>query len=188
MLDIFKELEIINNLIEENTYKLQSLNKFYNETVIASFEHQVDYQNIDTCLDHMNYGDYSKMISRNLKRIINEIAAESQNYYQTIKALQVVKAYLTNQIISLSQIRIADFIGILEKFNYHALIDPEQSIIELLEIQGDELVLSALLTSLPSEIIDFLFFYINEKNKDPHTYIEETFQNFELQKEEKRNL
>lgn len=187
MLDIFQELEIINRLIEEDTYKLEALSKFYHESIVANFEHQVDYQNIDICLDHMSYGDYSKMISQSLRKIMNDIASESQNYYRTIKALKVIKTSFQNQILSISRIAISDFLMILEKFNYHILMEEKIQAIEVFCIQDNELCLNSSLVTLPSEIINFLFFYMNEKSKNPATYIEESFQNFELQKEQRRN-
>ena len=177
MLDIFQELEIINRLIEEDTYKLEALSKFYHESIVANFEHQVDYQNIDICLDHMSYGDYSKMISQSLRKIMNDIASESQNYYRTIKALKVIKTSFQNQILSISRIAISDFI----------LMEENIQAIEVFCIQDNELCLNSSLVTLPSEIINFLFFYMNEKSKNPATYIEESFQNFELQKEQRRN-
>ena len=187
MNDIFKELEMVNEWIRETEYNLKEMMKYYHDIIPQEFEHQVDYMNIDSCLDHISYREYCAIIAENLKAIKKGIDNERKNYQKTLSVLKLWQKQLTNHILLLSKIKTNDFITILNLFGYSFPLTSDQHYLHLIQVEKGELRIDEdLFTFLPSEIIDFLIFYINELHCQPNISLEEAFNHFKEQKEKKK--
>lgn len=147
MLDIFEEINLLYNEIEEETEILNNLIKYSSEILDASYVHEVDYQNPDACLDYISFIEYSAMIANNLKQIFRNSQKEMDDYKQKIKALRIQLNNLLHKIERLSICSIQDL-----KQTPIFLASEEKIIINP--------IFSKILTP---EMISFLKDYINQK-------------------------
>lgn len=147
MIDIFEEINLLNNEIEDETEILNNLIKYSSEILDASYVHEVDYQNPDSCLDYISFTEYSIMITENLKQIFRNSQKEIDDYKQKIKVLKIRLNHLLQEIERLSTCSIQDL---------------NQAPIFL--ASNEEIVINPIFAkSLTPEIISFLKDYINQK-------------------------
>ena len=147
MIDIFEEINLLNNEIEDETEMLNNLIKYSSEILDASYVHEVDYQNPDSCLDYISFTEYSIMIAENLKQIFRNSQKEIDDYKQKIKVLKIRLNHLLQEIERLSTCSIQDL---------------NQAPIFL--ASEEKIVINPIFAKiLTPEIISFLKDYINQK-------------------------
>lgn len=147
MIDIFEEINLLNNEIEDETEILNNLIKYSSEILDASYVHEVDYQNPDSCLDYISFTEYSIMIAENLKQIFRNSQKEIDDYKQKIKVLKIRLNHLLQEIERLSTCSIQDL---------------NQAPIFL--ASEEKIVINPIFAKiLTPEIISFLKDYINQK-------------------------
>ncbi len=147
MIDIFEEINLLNNEIEDETEILNNLIKYSSEILDASYIHEVDYQNPDSCLDYISFTEYSIMITENLKQIFRNSQKEIDDYKQKIKVLKIRLNHLLQEIERLSTCSIQDL---------------NQAPIFL--ASEEKIVINPIFAKiLTPEIISFLKDYINQK-------------------------
>ena len=147
MIDIFEEINLLNNEIEDETEILNNLIKYSSEILDASYVHEVDYQNPDSCLDYISFTEYSIMITENLKQIFRNSQKEIDDYKQKIKVLKIRLNHLLQEIERLSTCSIQDL---------------NQAPIFL--ASEEKIVINPIFAKiLTPEIISFLKDYINQK-------------------------
>ena len=147
MIDIFEEINLLNNEIEDKTEILNNLIKYSSEILDASYVHEVDYQNPDSCLDYISFTEYSIMITENLKQIFRNSQKEIDDYKQKIKVLKIRLNHLLQEIERLSTCSIQDL---------------NQAPIFL--ASEEKIVINPIFAKiLTPEIISFLKDYINQK-------------------------
>lgn len=147
MIDIFEEINLLHNEIEDETEILNNLIKYSSEILDASYVHEVDYQNPDSCLDYISFTEYSIMIAENLKQIFRNSQKEIDDYKQKIKVLKIRLNHLLQEIERLSTCSIQDL---------------NQAPIFL--ASEEKIVINPIFAKiLTPEIISFLKDYINQK-------------------------
>ena len=105
MIDVFEEINLLHNEIEEEMDILNNLMKYSSEVLETSYVNEVDYQNQDLCLDYISFTEYSIMISKNLKQILRKSQQEIEDYKQKIKMLKLLLNHLLNEVARLSTIQ-----------------------------------------------------------------------------------
>ena len=181
MLDIFKELELLKALIKENEYDVNGLVKYYYDILRASFINQVDYINMDSCLDHINYFEYTKLITQNLKQILKGIQQEINKSNNKIKTLKYLLEQKLTKVIELSTITQDELTQILEVFQ----INPEESLpkfnsLSLLIKLGSDLRINPIVDNLLSiEALEFILTYIKEKYLDEEITISSSLASYQ---------
>ena len=70
MMSIFEEIRVLKSLLDEEENLVNEKVKYLYDMLQLSFQNEVDYVNANTCLEFMNYSEYTALISQNLKTIL----------------------------------------------------------------------------------------------------------------------
>lgn len=190
MKNLFRELNMISVLIEQNKYELENLLKYQTEIISKQYQEHIEYQKEEDYVNYMNFTEYSKKMAMILKQIVKEVMKNIKNKEKTIQKLTFLKEYLIYKAIFLSRVSIPEMIEIINLFHSKIslyIIEENPEYIEILERKEGELTINLdIASSYPKELIDFLMYLINEKSKDLFVNPKEVFQDYERGKEKSR--
>ena len=190
MKNLFRELNMISVLIEQNKYELENLLKYQTEIISKQYQEHIEYQKEEDYVNYMNFTEYSKKMAMILKQIVKKVMKNIKNKEKTIQKLTFLKEYLIYKAIFLSRVSIPEMIEIINLFHSKIslyIIEENPEYIEILERKEGELTINLdIASSYPKELIDFLMYLINEKSKDLFVNPKEVFQDYERGKEKSR--
>ena len=162
MRDIFEEINLLRNEIEEKTETLNNLIKYTSEILDASYVHEVDYQNFDLCLEYISYKEYSSLISQNLRRAFQQLQQEIHEYKNSIEILKVsLKSYL-KKVENLSVCSYEDIKTLWMSFNQPFNLGKNFKEVPIFLAMEEKVIINPIFSKIPTlEMISFLKDYIN---------------------------
>lgn len=164
MIDVFEEINLLHNEIEEEMDILNNLMKYSSEVLETSYVNEVDYQNQDLCLDYISFTEYSIMISKNLKQILRKSQQEIEDYKQKIKMLKLLLNHLLNEVARLSVFSVQDFQNLLKSFGVEFNFKPDLKQVFIFLASEAQIIINPIFSQfLTPEIISFLKDYISDK-------------------------
>ena len=174
MIDIFEEIDAIKELLEEEIALKHEKEKYFEDAIQESFKSMIEYVNINTCLDYMDYTKYSTLMANNLKRILKDLNKDLETTKKRIGMLRDLLKIKELDVVRLSILSREDLEKIKrmifkEKINVQ---DGEERM--LFKSTADGLKLSSFADSILSlEELLFIGEYISAKNHNDGLELEE---------------
>lgn len=189
MTDLLIELNNVTKEIENQAETLYLIVKYYEDIISLGYINQIELQNIDFCLDYLDYCDFSKLASSNLKKLQSEVRKEIAKIQSDIEQLNIRKEEIIDQIISYSSFNRDELTEILYLFgnkeNIPKVLDSvykENTLISFfIKLKNRIFLNKGLKNIITPELLDFIKFYINLKSWGESKSIEEAYLLYDLE-------
>ena len=174
MLKVFKEIDVIKELIEEETALKHKKEKYFEDAIQNSFKSMIEYVYMDTCLDYMDYTEYSTLIANNLKKILRELNKDLETTEKRISMLRDILMIKELDVVRLSILSREDLEKIKRMLSKEKINVQDADEVTIFKSTADGLKLSTFADeSLSLEEILFIADYISAKNHNDGLGLEE---------------
>lgn len=157
MVNVFDEIEIINELMSQYNEEIENIERYYLEMIQKTFESDIVYQNQDTCLEYISFQEYCEVASSNLKKIYHELQGEIETKITTFKHLKFIRNSKISKLLLLARLSFSEIKNIYS--NSFDEIKPSRLDENILFTDGDHIYFNpeiALSLEEESTLIEFL--------------------------------